>query len=439
MVKTKLNKTFLLGLVSVAATTTTYAKPNKYKAHSPVIIYSKHIKKTHQSTILHRIRPGETIFSIFSKLNLSQLELEQIINANDAGKQFEEITPGNTLLVKTNRFGELDELSYQTNPFTTLVATRNIGDFTVRLNTKISSYNPLITANTKRETSSFKLPYKKAPSQVFSAQAIVQTSLEEAGQQAGLSNNLITQLTDIFAWDIDFASQIRSGDRFTVVYEKAPGFDNNEIVAAEVVVRGKAYIAVRYEDENGNTNYYTPDGKAMRKAFLSTPVDFARISSHFDSHRRHPVLNRIRAHKGVDYAARTGTPVKSTGDGKVVFLGRQGGYGQVIIIEHGQHYETVYAHLSNFKRALQEGDTVKQGEVIGYVGQTGLATGPHLHYEFRVDGMHQDPLTAQATQSQPISNEVYAEFRQKTQFSLMQLNKAKARSLFAKNQNRYNY
>jgi murein DD-endopeptidase MepM/ murein hydrolase activator NlpD len=131
----------------------------------------------------------------------------------------------------------------------------------------------------------------------------------------------------------------------------------------------------------------------MRKAFLSTPVDFVRISSGFDTHRKHPILNRIRAHNGIDYAARTGTPVKSTGDGEVMFYGSKGGYGQVMIIKHGEHYETLYAHLSDFKACLESGDLVKQGDVIGYIGQTGLATGPHLHYEFRVDGVHHNPET----------------------------------------------
>ncbi len=430
--KIKLHNTLILGLISVATATTGYAKPAKYSIKTPINSYSKHLKKTHQSTILHRVRPGEDIFSIFSKLNLSRLQLDQIINSNDTGKQFKEICAGNLLQVKTNRFGELEELSYQTNPYTTLIATRNLSDFTVRLNTKIGAFNSLVTA--KREESNLKYPYKKLPSQIFSAHAIVNNSLGEAGQQAGLSNRLVTQLTDIFAWDIDFASHIHSGDRFTVLYEKSSEYGEGDIIAAEFVTNGKTYTAVKYTDENGIANYYTPDGRSMRKAFLTTPVDFARISSHFDPHRKHPVLNRIRAHKGVDYAARTGTPIKSTGDGKITFMGRKGGYGQVVIIEHGQHYETLYAHLSNFKRDLKEGDPIKQGEVIGYVGQTGLATGPHLHYEFRIDGVHQNPLTAQVTQSVAISNEAYTDFRLRTQSYLAQLNKSKAASLFAKSQ-----
>jgi murein DD-endopeptidase MepM/ murein hydrolase activator NlpD len=222
------------------------------------------------------------------------------------------------------------------------------------------------------------------------------------------------------------------------VYELG-GFNGaDDIVAAEFVNRGKTFRAARYIDKEGYANYYTPEGHALQKAFLSTPVDFARISSHFDSSRRHPVLNRIRAHKGVDYAARTGTPVKATGTGEVAFLGRKGGYGQVIIIKHGDRYETVYAHLSRYKAGLQEGSMVRQGEVIGYVGQTGLATGPHLHYEFRIDGMHQNPLTAQLSNSIPVRSTAVADFKSQTQDPLAKLNLIKANSLFAKTNNAYN-
>ncbi len=171
----------------------------------------------------------------------------------------------------------------------------------------------------------------------------------------------------------------------------------------------------------------------MRKAFLSTPVDFIRISSGFDVHRKHPILNRIRAHKGVDYAARTGTPVKAAGDGKIAFLGRKGGYGQVMILEHGEHYETLYAHLSDFKKGLQNGDQVEQGQIIGYVGQSGLATGPHLHYEFRVDGVHRNPETLNHQHSLPLSDDALADFKSQSRPLLTQLYQTKASNLLAKN------
>jgi murein DD-endopeptidase MepM/ murein hydrolase activator NlpD len=273
---------------------------------------------------------------------------------------------------------------------------------------------------------------------LVSAQGTITTTLDDAARAANLPDPLVNQLAEIFAWDIDFAINLHPGDRFTVVYERG-GFNGaDDIVAAEFINRGKTYRAVRYIDKEGYANYYTPEGNALQKAFLSTPVDFARISSGFNPNRRHPVLNRIRAHKGVDYAARTGTPVKATGSGEVTFLGRKGGYGQVIIIQHGDRYETVYAHLSDYKGGLREGSRVRQGEIIGFVGQTGLATGPHLHYEFRIDGIHQNPLTAQISNSIPIKSMVLADFKSQIQDPIAKLNLTKANSLFAKNYNNYN-
>lgn len=269
------------------------------------------------------------------------------------------------------------------------------------------------------------------PGQYTTAHGVITSSLSAAGQQAGLSNELITQLTHIFAWDIDFATNLHRGDQFTIVYESG---DNEQIIAAEFASQGRTLTAVKYEDGDGNINYYTPEGKAMRKAFLSTPVDYARISSHFDANRRHPILNRIRAHKGVDYAARTGTPVKAAGDGKIAFIGRKGGYGQVMIVKHGEHYETLYAHLSGFKKGLLDGDPVRQGDIIGYVGQTGLATGPHLHYEFRVDGEHRNPERQAPRHLMTLNGRLLADFKTQAHPVLAQLYSAKAQTLLAKNQ-----
>jgi murein DD-endopeptidase MepM/ murein hydrolase activator NlpD len=275
-----------------------------------------------------------------------------------------------------------------------------------------------------------------------SAHVTIETSLFLDGLEAGLSKELIMQLIEIFAWDIDFATNLRNGDHFTVVYEKkvvnGKEIDTDEIIAAQFTNQGETYTALRYIDKSGNVNYYTPDGQSMQRAFLTTPVDFARISSHFDLKRKHPILNRIRAHKGVDYAARTGTPVKTTGDGVVVFCGRKGGYGQVVIIKHGDRYESLYAHLSKFKKGLKTGNPVKQGDVIGYVGQTGLATGPHLHYEFHVDGVYRNPETVKLPHSLPITESLLADFKSQTQPLLAQLNQIKAKSLFAKTQSEYN-
>lgn len=271
---------------------------------------------------------------------------------------------------------------------------------------------------------------------INTAHVSIETSLFLDGLEADLSKELILQLTEIFAWDIDFATNLRPGDQFTVVYGKkivnGKEVDTDEIIAAEFVNQGTSYAAVRYIDETGNASYYTPDGHSMQRAFLSAPVDFIKISSPFDPHRKHPILNRIRAHKGIDYAARTGTPVKTTGDGTITFCGRNGAYGQVVIIEHNDHYETLYAHMSGFMKGLTVGSHVKQGDVIGYVGQSGLATGPHLHYEFHVDGEYRNPETVKIPHSLPISGELLADFKAQTQTYIAQLNQVKAKSLLAK-------
>jgi murein DD-endopeptidase MepM/ murein hydrolase activator NlpD len=275
---------------------------------------------------------------------------------------------------------------------------------------------------------------------INTAHVSIETSLFLDGLEAGLSKELVYQLTEVFAWDIDFATNLRPGDQFTIVYGKktvdGKETDDDEILAAEFINQGSSHTAVRYIN-GSDASYYTPDGESMQRAFLTTPVDFIKISSPFDTHRKHPILNRIRAHKGVDYAARTGTPVKTTGDGTVTFCGRNGAYGQVVIIQHNDHYETLYAHMSNFKKGLAVNDHVKQGDVIGYVGQTGLATGPHLHYEFHVDGIYRDPETVKIPHSMPISNSLLADFKAQTQPYYAQLVQAKAKSLLAKNPSHY--
>ena len=190
------------------------------------------------------------------------------------------------------------------------------------------------------------------------------------------------------------------------VFKNGEKVGDGPIIAAEFINQKKVYRAVRYTSPEGDTNYYNEDGFSMRKAFLRTPVNFSRISSTFSLSRKHPVLNRIRAHKGVDYAAPTGTPIKSTGDGSVSFIGTNGGYGRMITIRHGGIYTTAYAHMSRYVSGLKKGKKVKQGDTIGYVGSSGLATGPHLHYEFRVNGSHRNPLTVQFPKAEGIPKEI---------------------------------
>ncbi len=366
------------------------------------------------TTLTHRIKKGENLSIIFEKMALSKKDLYRITQSNELGKQFAHLKVGKELIAKTDAEGQLQELIYRKNAIETLIATRHSDNFDVAIQTK------------------------DIESQVASTQGTIQSSLFLDGKQAGLNDNLIMQLANIFAWDIDFALNLRKGDQFTVVYEKhlvdGHPVDGGEIISAEFVNQGKTFTAVRFIEPDGSKHYYTPDGKSLRKAFLRTPVAFARISSPFNLHRKHPVLNRIRAHKGVDYAARTGTPVKTTGDGRIIFRGRKGGYGRTVVVKHGQKYTTLYAHLSAFKRGLKNGSRVKQGQVIGYVGQSGLATGPHLHYEFRINGVHRNPLTVKLPHANPIKKSLLAEFKAQAEPLLAQLNKAKASHLLAQNQ-----
>ncbi|MFU8789238.1 MAG: peptidoglycan DD-metalloendopeptidase family protein [Methylobacter sp.] len=304
------------------------------------------------------------------------------------------------------------------------------------LNLNNTESDQVVQANNNKQLHPITFDYAQI-TKTNTAHVSIETSLFLDGLEVGLSKELILQLTEVFAWDIDFATNLRPGDQFTVVYGKkivnGTETDSDEIIAAEFINQGSAYTAIRYIDDSGIASYYTPDGQSLQRAFLSAPVDFIKISSHFDMHRKHPILNRIRAHKGIDYAARVGTPIKTTGDGTITFLGRKGAYGQAIVIQHNDHYETLYAHMSGFKKGLAEGAHVKQGDVIGYVGQSGLATGPHLHYEFHVDGLYRDPETVKIPHSMPISSTLLADFKAQTQPFFAQLLQVKAKSLFAKN------
>ena len=350
----------------------------------------------------HKIKAGESLSGIFSTYDLSQLDFYKIIHANDISYQFAAIHAGKSLLIGHNISGKLSHLNYKKNLFEELKATRLEDD-----------------------TFSVELVSREVDHRIKDATGIIHTSLFIDGKNAGLSDNVIMQLANIFAWDIDIALSLREGDKFSVIYEDlyigntliGPG----NILAAEFITRGKSIKAIRFQNAEGKASYYTPEGHNMRKAFLRTPVDFTRISSRFNLRRKHPVLNRIRAHKGVDYAAKWGTPIKSAGDGKITFRGRKGGYGNVIIIQHGQKYSTLYAHMSKFKKGLRTGSRVSQGDIIGYVGQSGLASGPHLHYEFRINGVHRNPLTVALPNSTPIQQKYKAEFLEASKALLQQL------------------
>jgi len=253
----------------------------------------------------------------------------------------------------------------------------------------------------------------------------IQSSLFVDALKAGMSERLIMEMARIFGWDIDFALDLRKGDSFKVIYNENflddAKVSDGEILAAEFTNRGRTYRTIRFTDADGHVDYYTEEGRSMRRAFNRTPVHFTRISSRFNPNRLHPVLGTNRPHRGVDYAAPTGTPIMATGNGRVERIGNQSGYGLTVVLSHAGKYSTLYAHMSRFKSGLKRGDRVRQGDVIGYVGMTGTATGPHLHYEFRVNGVHRDPLTVALPQAEPIADKYRQAFHKQAQPLLARL------------------
>lgn len=255
---------------------------------------------------------------------------------------------------------------------------------------------------------------------------IINDSLYTAGRRVGLSQTMITDLTGLFEYDIDFARDIHPGDRFAVVYEqmlhKGKMVRTGEILAAEFRNQGERYQAFRYRDPSGRVGYFDANGESLRKMFIRAPVDFSRISSLFSNSRHHPVLGYDRAHKGVDYAAPMGTPVRTSGDGRVVFKGWQNGFGNLVLVRHNAKYTTAYAHLKDFMPGLHEGSQVSQGQVVGHVGMTGWATGPHLHYEVRVNNVQVNPLSVKLPSADPVPPRYLADFKRKiaTQVAMLE-------------------
>ena len=369
------------------------------KAVAPEIITAEEMEAVQANVVTVEVEKGDTLSSIFNDLDIHS-ELTRLMNLGKQAKPFKKIFPGQKLHF-TLIDNKIEKLELEKSITKSLFLYSEGDSFT--------------TQEAERELDKV--------SQV--ATGSIDQSLFLAGMDAGMSDGLIMDLAAIFGWDIDFALDIRVGDNFTVMYEElyldGDKVADGNIIAAEFINNGKTYRAYRYTDSNGKTEYYSPDGKSMRKPFMRTPVDLARISSHFNLRRKHPVLNRIRAHKGVDYAASTGTPIKATGDGKVVHRGKKGGYGNTIILRHGNTYTTLYAHMSKYARGTGVGSRVKQGQIIGYIGSTGLATGPHLHYEFRVNGVHRNPLKVKLPSANPLPNSEMDSFQTSIQPLIAQL------------------
>lgn len=336
-----------------------------------------------------RIQRGDTFGSVLSRLRIDNPEAVRFLRTSDSARGLRHLVPGRAVRAHTSDDGRLLELRYSTG-LTVLVA--------------------------KAEGDSFQVWEEAAPLErrVMMKSAEIKSSLFAATDAARLNDNVAGQIADIFSTDIDFHRDLRRGDRFTVVYEMffeaGEPVRSGRVLAAEFTNQGKTYQALWFQHPNGQGDYYTADGKSIKKAFLRSPLEFSRISSGFTHARFHPVLQRWRAHKGIDYAAATGTGVKATADGVVDSVRRDRGYGNVVVLRHQQKYTTLYAHLSRFAPGLRAGARVSQGDVIGYVGSTGLATGPHLHYEFRINEVHQDPLTVAMPDAPPITGELRASF-----------------------------
>ncbi len=339
------------------------------------------------------VKRGDTLEVLFRRNGLSLTDLAAMVALPDASGALKLLKPGDRLEI-AHRDGQVLSLRRELDEIKLVSIARNESGFAV--------------STIEREVDI----------RTTGAHGEIRSSLFEAGTAAGISDRTTMDMAGIFEWDIDFIQDVRVGDSFTVVYEElwrdGVKLRDGQIVAAEFVNEGKSFRAARFTDSSGRASYYTPEGRSVRKAFIRAPLNFTRISSNFNPSRRHPVLSTIRAHRGVDYAAPTGTPIRAAGDGKVLFRGVQGGYGNTIILQHGGNITTLYGHLSRFGSA-RTGARVNLGDVIGYVGSSGLATGPHLHYEYRLNGVHRNPRTVPLPPADPIAAEQQAAFLSMTE------------------------
>ncbi|MDP2823905.1 MAG: peptidoglycan DD-metalloendopeptidase family protein [Sulfuritalea sp.] len=358
-----------------------------------------------------RVQRGDTVMELLQRLGIDDPAAVGFLKGNATAQSlFRQLSPGKNLTARTGPQGQLQ----------TLVFPLNGGkDQALVIERRADSNGDQFSASEQA------LPLE---TQVVMKTAEIRYSLFGASDAAGIPDTIATQLADIFGGDIDFHRDLRKGDRFAVIYESVNylgrAIRSGRILAAEFVNNGKTYRAAWFADPTGGESsggYYTADGKNIRKAFLRSPLEFSRITSGFTSARFHPVLQKWRAHKGVDYGAPTGTRVKATGDGVVEYVGVQGGYGKVVVLRHQNRYTTLYGHLSGFAPGLRKGNRVGQGDVIGFVGATGLASGPHLHYEFRVSDVHQNPLAMALPSAPPLMAQQLGLFRAQTEAHLARL------------------
>lgn len=383
-----------------AATTTTSAPvdPSQSIQQTPTTPEPED-NNTRTQTI--EIAEGDSFYLLMTRMGFGAGLVAEIMATGEVSQPLKRLKPGELLTLRSES-GEFVSLTYYPGPLRELTVARIDGH---------------LSAEEKHHDPEIRLTY---------AEGEIDSSLYVAAAAAGLEDRIIMALAEIFGWDIDFTLDLRQGDRFALLYEqqylagKLVGSGN--VVAARLHNRSRLLQGIRHTTAAGTTSYYAPDGANLRKAFNRNPLPITRITSRFNPKRLHPVFKTVRPHRGVDYGAATGTPVRATGDGKVAFKGRKGGYGNVVILQHGQRYRTLYGHLNGFARGLRQGQPVNQGQTIGFVGQTGLATGPHLHYEFQVDGVHKDPLKVAFPHAEPIPGDELAGFLASAESLLAALN-----------------
>lgn len=337
-----------------------------------------------------RVLRGDTVAALFERLDVADEAALAFLRNDAVGRQiFRKLIPGRTMQAETAEDGTLRALRYFVSPEAVLEVKRD-GD--------------TLSARERPVTASTRIQYQTGT---------IRSSLFAATDAAGIPDAIAMQLARVFATDIDFHVDLRKGDRFAVIYEMsyegAEPVSSGRILAAEFVNQGRTYTAVLFPDEDGHDAYYELDGTSRAKAFLRSPVEFSRVSSGFGG-RLHPIFRNWRAHTGVDFAAPKGTRVLAAADGTVVSAGWRNGYGNTLELRHGGGITTLYAHLSGFASGIRAGQRVRQGDPVAYVGATGWATGPHLHYEFKIAGIHQDPMKVALPKATPVPARLKARF-----------------------------
>lgn len=341
-----------------------------------------------------RIQRGDTIAELLRRLNVDDQAASDYLRKHRSAEVLRRLSVGKEVQAETDADGALLAMRFLANDGNQVVVDRSGDSFKTRIVPALSEQRVQVRTGE------------------------IKSNLFAATDEAGLPDAAANQMAEIFGGDIDFHRDLRKGDKFTVIYEM--NYINGEpartgrILSAEFVNHGKSYRAAYFQTTEYTGDYYNPEGKSMRKAFLRSPIEFSRVSSGFSKSRFHPVLNKWRAHKGVDYAAPIGTKVKVTSDGVVSFVGKQGGYGNVVMVTHQGNFTTVYGHLSRFASDIRKGQRLGQGQIVGYVGMTGLASGPHLHYEFKQGGVQRDPLKVALPDGKPVSEAQMSDFSEKT-------------------------